>query len=244
MFKDILSEKGISVYLLSKKSGIPYSTLSDIVNGKTDIKDSSARILHSLAESLAVPMDVLYSCNDEPDALYIYNTGRTVTVKYRDMTISYQGPKNLIALKEVRYLSSDMVAHIMTYYKNDDVIDLEEEFYDLKDLFKDNGYELPMLSADKIHVGKPGKSEKDSFIDRAIIVSDYMAILPSDLIDQPDSVLVVNISRPSNKAHIRLSDYAVLLSNMKDGMAKRASEAVERNISLIRPAIEERRRHA
>ena len=35
--KDILSEKKISLYQFSKETGIPYSTLSDIINEKTNI---------------------------------------------------------------------------------------------------------------------------------------------------------------------------------------------------------------
>ena len=35
--KDILSEKKISLYQFSKETDIPYSMLSDIVNGKINI---------------------------------------------------------------------------------------------------------------------------------------------------------------------------------------------------------------
>ncbi len=231
----------MSFYELAKRSGVPYSTLSDIVNGRTDIKDSSARVLHGLSEALDMSMDSLYGCGDETE-LYIYNKGRKITVEYGSIIMSYLGPKNLIALKELRYLSPEMTAHIDTYYSDGGIIFLEEEFYDLKDLFEENGYEVPALAARNLHIGKPSAGTKESIIDRALLVSDYMAVLPSDAVDQPDTVLVVNLSRPSARAHIRLSDYEVLMSNMMTGMEKRAKDAVIRNISIIKPAMEERRK--
>ena len=185
-------------------------------------------------------MDLLYGQSDETD-MYIYNVGRRITVEYGEIVLSYLGPKNLVSLKELRYLSPEMTAHIDTYYMDGNTICLEEEFYDLKDLFEENGYNVPVLTSQNIHVGKPSDSVRRSLIDRALLVSDHMAVLPSDVVEQPDTVVVVNISRPSNKAHIRLSDYEVLLSNMKGGMERRAKDAVRRNISRIKPAMEERR---
>ena len=46
--KDILSEKKISLYQFSKETGIPYSTLSDIVNGKTEINTCTVLTMKKL----------------------------------------------------------------------------------------------------------------------------------------------------------------------------------------------------
>lgn len=39
---------------------MPYATVSDIVNGNTNIQDSSSKVLHSLAKALGCSMDQLY----------------------------------------------------------------------------------------------------------------------------------------------------------------------------------------
>ena len=42
MLKDILNQKCISLYKAAKETGIPYSTLSDIVSGKTQMDSVAA----------------------------------------------------------------------------------------------------------------------------------------------------------------------------------------------------------
>lgn len=60
-FTYLLKEKSMSIYECSKRSGIPYSTLSDIIKGETLIEKVSARNLNSLASTLEYSMDALYS---------------------------------------------------------------------------------------------------------------------------------------------------------------------------------------
>ena len=55
------------MYELSKRSGIAYSTLSDIIKGKTPIDRVSSRNLHALAEALDYSMDTLYSMMHVPE---------------------------------------------------------------------------------------------------------------------------------------------------------------------------------
>ena len=245
MLKDILSERDISVYSLSKESGIPYSTLSDLINGKTDIKDCSAKNLYSMSKCLHISMENLFLCNDKADKLYIYNEGRCVFVDHREVHIAYEGPKNLISFKEVIALSVNKVLTVDTYYREDDgSIYVEEEYIDLKDLFDEYNYDISGVAINDIKLGKPNSGDKTELIDKALLVSDNMAILPSNSIEQPETVVVINLSRPGNKAQIRLEGYGVLLSNMKEKMQQRAVEAVKRNITIIRPALEERRNRA
>jgi len=59
-FSYILEYEGISIYEASKRSGIPYSTLSDIVRGRTPIERVSSGNLHALAKVLDMSMDDLY----------------------------------------------------------------------------------------------------------------------------------------------------------------------------------------
>ena len=56
---EILSEKTMSMYRLSKNSGVPYTTVREICNGKTGIEKCSGETLYKLAKALDVPMETL-----------------------------------------------------------------------------------------------------------------------------------------------------------------------------------------
>ena len=79
MLKTYLTDNHISVYALSKKSRISYSTLNDIVNEKVDIFNVKSGILYSIARALQLSMDQLYDiCTDnieiydENNRIYAY----------------------------------------------------------------------------------------------------------------------------------------------------------------------------
>lgn len=66
MLKMYLTTHDISIYSLSKSSGISYSTLNDIVNCKVDIANVKAGILYTLAKTLGISMDQLYElCKED-----------------------------------------------------------------------------------------------------------------------------------------------------------------------------------
>ena len=53
----ILRDKKMSVYRLSKESGIPYATVNDICNGKTRLERCSAETIYRLARTLDLSME-------------------------------------------------------------------------------------------------------------------------------------------------------------------------------------------
>ena len=59
MFQNILKKKNLSVYQCSKLSGIPYSTLFDIINNKTTIEKCTAATAYNLARVLGVTVETL-----------------------------------------------------------------------------------------------------------------------------------------------------------------------------------------
>lgn len=63
----LLEEEGMSVYECSKRSGIPYSTLSDFINGKTPIEKVSFGHARALARTLDMSMEDLYSRTYVPE---------------------------------------------------------------------------------------------------------------------------------------------------------------------------------
>ena len=59
MINKLLKEKNITKYRLSKDSGIPYSTISDICSGKTSLEKCSAETVYKLSRILDVSMEQL-----------------------------------------------------------------------------------------------------------------------------------------------------------------------------------------
>ncbi len=58
-FQDLLAEKKMTVYLLSKESGVPKTTLTDIASGKADILECSGKTLLAIAKVLKVKIETL-----------------------------------------------------------------------------------------------------------------------------------------------------------------------------------------
>jgi transcriptional regulator with XRE-family HTH domain len=56
---DLLREKGFTKYRLSKISGVPYATVSDICSGKARIEKCAADTLYKLAKAFGVTMEEL-----------------------------------------------------------------------------------------------------------------------------------------------------------------------------------------
>ncbi len=54
---EILKEKGMSRYSLSKTSGIPWATLSDICSGKTSLTRCNAQTLQKLATAFEMTIE-------------------------------------------------------------------------------------------------------------------------------------------------------------------------------------------
>ena len=60
MLKEYLKSKDMSIYALAKDSGIPYSTLNDLANGKVAIEKCRVSVLKSLSDALGLSMDEMY----------------------------------------------------------------------------------------------------------------------------------------------------------------------------------------
>ncbi len=59
MLNQIMESKNISRYRLSKNSDIPYTTLTDILSGKAELKKCSAETVYKLSKVLGVSMEEL-----------------------------------------------------------------------------------------------------------------------------------------------------------------------------------------
>ena len=64
-FGDLLISKNITVYKLSKDSGVPKTTIFDISSGKSNILDCSGRNLLKLSKCLGVSIEDLLNLDQE-----------------------------------------------------------------------------------------------------------------------------------------------------------------------------------
>ncbi|MGN0316342.1 MAG: helix-turn-helix domain-containing protein [Lachnospira sp.] len=91
MLKEFLHQKNISIYKLAVISGIPYSTLNDIVNHKVDIANIRAGIVYKLANILDIPMDELYQLCTNRITIYLedYSAKGTVSIKNKKYVLDF-----------------------------------------------------------------------------------------------------------------------------------------------------------
>lgn len=66
MLTSLMKQKSISRYRLAKESGIPYSTLTDILTGKTRLEKCSAETIYKISVALRIPMEDLLRPYLEP----------------------------------------------------------------------------------------------------------------------------------------------------------------------------------
>ncbi len=57
--RDVLEQRNMSIYQLAKASGVPYSTVNDICNGKARLEKCSAETIYHIARALDLPMEEL-----------------------------------------------------------------------------------------------------------------------------------------------------------------------------------------
>ncbi len=62
-FKELLIEKNVTGYGLAKSAGIPYTTISDLINGKTVIQNVSLKHAIMIADVLSVDVKFLNELN-------------------------------------------------------------------------------------------------------------------------------------------------------------------------------------
>ena len=73
MLETILRQKNMSLYQCAKLSGIPYTTVSEIVRGKTTLSKCSAETVYKIARALGVSMEMLIRCgirSSEKERMY------------------------------------------------------------------------------------------------------------------------------------------------------------------------------
>lgn len=230
MLKDIIEKRNDSIYSISQKTGIPYSTLSDIVMERTDIRNVQARQLYRLAKYFEVSMEYLYENAGSASVIKLSNDGRNVILNIEGVSYQFLGPKNLIAFKKINKVE-DNVIYVDTYYTGTEGVYIEEEFIDIVDVLADYNASIPDNYVCRIEDAKG--NEKIRMIDEALMVSDGMVITYSIGSASDVQLNITNYNRNSMFMKVRLSDFVVLETNMSKRMQNRALDAVKRNASIL-----------
>lgn len=240
MLEQMLEKKNITPYRLSKDTGIPYSTLSDIVSGKTAIQSISAQVLYKLAKGLGMTMEEVYEGTGLSSELYLYNEGRLISIYMNGKHFSYQGPRNLVGFRNIVSVKSDVIYADCYFLNSKKRIYVEEDYIDLRDVME--GYTDMLAGSYTVLIGHPGESRARFLLENSLLVSDNMAIMPADNGTGEVIIEVSNIRRNKDKMLLRLKDYAVLFSNMSPQMQKRAVDTAHRNQEFIEAEMKERMR--
>lgn len=64
--QELMAQKGLTMYRLSKACNLPYTTINDICNGKAHLEKCSAETVYKLAKTLQVPMEELLKAHIQP----------------------------------------------------------------------------------------------------------------------------------------------------------------------------------
>lgn len=239
MLKDVIEQRGLSVYKVSKETGISYSTLNDIVIEKTDIKNISANMLYRLSKYFEMSMEALYEDSESKNSIiYLYNEGRNIILEFGKNRIQYLGPKNLLSFHRINKIDSN-VLYVDCYFEDTDgLIYCEEDYIDLLDVCVD--YPAILDKEYLVKLENPSESTKENIINRSMLVSDNIAILYYVDKNIPDlCIQAISLARTNACAVVRLKDLSVVSSNMSEALLKRALDAVRRNIEEINEEVEE-----
>ncbi len=66
LIHELMEQKKLTKYRLSKNTGIPYTTVSDICNGKVQLEKCTAETVYKLAKEFGVSMEKLLESSCEP----------------------------------------------------------------------------------------------------------------------------------------------------------------------------------
>lgn len=139
-FNELLKQKKISKYKLSKESGVPYSTISDISTGKSKLEKCSAETLIRLCHVMNMSVEELF-----PDIVYPEIKKKTAVKK--------QTKNKTVVEKQTNKTQTDIKADLKQAPQKipqTDEIDLSYEdsiksFYELVDEKMEELGQLPFL---------------------------------------------------------------------------------------------------
>jgi len=104
-FKELLQKKNITGYALAKNTGIPYTTINDLINGKTIIQNVSLKHALAIADFLKVDIRELNKLETKSQIEFRYFRNNLLADLKRTEPMAFA--RKIINSKEIDY-----------YYKN------------------------------------------------------------------------------------------------------------------------------
>lgn len=132
MLSDYLKKKNISKYSISKKANIPYSTISDLCNGKVEIDNCKVNMVMKLAKALNITFEQLYEfCKNKDSIVKVegYETTGKIVVKNKNYYVEYldNGVTNYIYLFKVNTTNNKYIKEAAEWMLEDRLIEREIE---------------------------------------------------------------------------------------------------------------------
>ena len=131
MLKDYLKQRNISMYRVAEESGVPYSTVNDLANGRVDIDKCQVSLLRLIASTLEMSMDELYELCRE-NRRYIldrYGVVVDVVVKNKDYyaEFDFQGEHKSVRICAVNDETTHFIKDLAKWSAEDCIKDVEWE---------------------------------------------------------------------------------------------------------------------
>lgn len=95
---EVMQDKGITRYRLSKESGVPWATLSDIYNGKTKLEKCEAGTVRKLASALDMTVEEVLDL--ETGIITTNIIGKPLNPEYLEMDLPPYVQKSIDDLKQ------------------------------------------------------------------------------------------------------------------------------------------------
>lgn len=146
MIPELLEKKNMTLYQLSKNSGVPYTTVNDIYHGRTNLDKCTAETVYRLSKELDIGMEELlcpYLQKRISFELYKSNVCHQLkklgdiqfiieTLKNDDIHIFFKRkwyPESLYLLAMLDYISRENNVPLCTKYEPLRTIKLQETLY-------------------------------------------------------------------------------------------------------------------
>ena len=118
--KEYLKKNNISIADISRDSGIPYTTVGDIINGRTDVDNASVGVLHGIADRVNMTMEELYQILKNDNSVPELHDGYRIIISNGKYFIKKDGNRTLLCKKnEVNTRFIKEIAE--TFIKNDEM---------------------------------------------------------------------------------------------------------------------------
>lgn len=131
MLKEYLIKKDITVYKLCKISGVPYSTLNDLVNFKLPVENIRAGQLKSIANALDVGLEELYDLCLYRKSVFSkkYNVTANAIIKHKSYYIVFDrnGKQYCYEVIPAKKEATTYIEELAVWKLNEEISKLELE---------------------------------------------------------------------------------------------------------------------